>query len=96
MVSTHGAERRINVVLPADYDKTDRTYPILIMLDGGLKQDFYLTLGMERWNQLWQRSAPVIFVDVETVDRQRELLSTEADWLEEYGLTLRCSKAPSN
>lgn len=73
-VSTHGAERRVNVVLPADYDRSDRTYPIWIMLDGGTKQDFFLTLGMERWNQLWQRSAPVIFVGVETVDRQRELL----------------------
>lgn len=74
LLSTHGAERRINVVLPVDYYDTDRAYPILIMLDGGLKQDFFLTLGMERWNQLWQRSAPVIFVGVETVDRQRELL----------------------
>ncbi|WP_339824001.1 alpha/beta hydrolase-fold protein [uncultured Parasphingorhabdus sp.] len=74
LVSTHGVERRVNVVLPADYDKSDKTYPVLIMLDAGLQQDFYLSLGMERWNQLWQRSAPVIFVGVETVDRQRELL----------------------
>ncbi len=74
VVSTHGAERRINVVLPADYETTDREYPFVIMLDGGLKQDFFLTLGIERWNQLWGRSAPVIFVGVETVDRQRELL----------------------
>lgn len=74
LLSTHGIERRINIVLPADYDETDRSYPVLIMLDGGLQQDFYLALGIERWNQLWQRSAPVIFVGVETVDRQRELL----------------------
>lgn len=74
LVSTHEAERRIHVVLPPDYEKSDQTYPILIMLDAGLNQDFFLTLGMERWNQLWQRSAPVIFVGVETVDRQRELL----------------------
>ncbi|VWX57723.1 IroE protein [Sphingorhabdus sp. 109] len=74
LVSTHGAKRRLNVVLPADYDESDQTYPILIMLDGGVRQDFYLTLGIERWNQLWRRSAPVIFVGVETVDRQRELL----------------------
>jgi len=74
LVSTHGVERRVNVVLPPDYDQSDKTYPILIMLDAGLPQDFYLSLGMERWNQLWQRSGPVIFVGVETVDRQRELL----------------------
>lgn len=74
VVSTHGAERRINIVLPADYSQNDKTYPLVLMLDGGLRQDFFLTLGMERWNQLWQRSEPVIFVGIETVDRQRELL----------------------
>lgn len=78
IVSTHGAERRINVVLPADYDSGDRSYPIIIMLDGGLRQDFFLSLGMERWNQLWGRSSPAIFVGVETVDRQRELLPPTA------------------
>ena len=45
------------------------------MLDGGIEQDLFLALGMQRWNQLWQRSEPAIFVGVETVDRQRELLS---------------------
>ena len=79
LVSTHGAERRIHVVLPPGYAETDRTYPILVMLDAGLNQDFFLTLGMERWNRLWQRSAPVIFVGVETVDRQRELLPPTED-----------------
>lgn len=83
LVSTHGAERRIHVVLPPGYAETDRAYPILVMLDAGLNQDFYLTLGMERWNQLWQRSAPVIFVGVETVDRQRELLPPTEDKAEQ-------------
>jgi predicted alpha/beta superfamily hydrolase len=83
MVSTHGAERRVHVVLPPGYDETDKTYPILVMLDAGLKQDFFLILGLERWNQLWQRSAPVIFVGVETVDRQRELLPPTEDKAEQ-------------
>lgn len=83
LLSTHGAERHIHVVLPPDYDETDKSYPILVMLDAGLKQDFFLTLGMERWNQLWQRSAPVIFVGIETVDRQRELLPSTADKAEQ-------------
>jgi len=83
LLSTHGAERRIHVVLPPEYDDTDKSYPILVMLDAGLKQDFFLTLGMERWNQLWQRSAPVIYVGVETVDRQRELLPPTEDRAEQ-------------
>ncbi len=74
LVKTHDAERKVHVVTPQGYDEGERAYPIVIMLDAGLKQDFFLTLGMERWNQLWQRSAPTIFVGVETVDRQRELL----------------------
>lgn len=74
LVETHDAERRVHVVTPQDYDGGEQAYPIVIMLDAGLKQDFFLTLGIERWNQLWQRSAPAIFVGVETVGRQRELL----------------------
>ena len=78
IVSTHGAERRVNVVLPDGYWEGEATYPLVVMLDAGMKQDFFLTLGLERWNQLWQRSAPAIFVGVETVDRQRELLPPTA------------------
>ena len=74
VVKTHDAERKVHVVTPQGYDAGEQAYPIVIMLDAGLKQDFFLTLGLERWNQLWQRSAPAIFVGVETVDRQRELL----------------------
>jgi len=73
-VSTHDADRRVHVVLPDGYEDNEQLYPIVMMLDAGLKQDFFLALGMERWNQLWQRSSPAIFVGVETVDRQRELL----------------------
>ena len=76
---TQDADRRVNVVPPAAYDEGDATYPLVVVLDGGLSQDFFLTLGMERWNQLWQRSAPAIFVGIETVDRQRELLPPTSD-----------------
>nr|WP_137678632.1 alpha/beta hydrolase-fold protein [Parerythrobacter lutipelagi] len=78
-LTTHDAERRLNVVLPRGYEQGESTYPLILMLDGGLSQDFYLALGVERWNQLWDRSQPAIFVGVETVDRQRELLPTTAD-----------------
>ncbi|OYX67067.1 MAG: iroE protein [Sphingomonadales bacterium 32-64-17] len=76
---TQDADRRVNVVPPAMYEESDTTYPLVVVLDGGLSQDFFLTLGMERWNQLWQRSAPAIFVGVETIDRQRELLPPTSD-----------------
>lgn len=69
-----GAERQINVVLPNDYDTAEKDYPLVLMLDGGIKQDLFLALGLERWNQLWGRSQPAILVGIETTDRQRELL----------------------
>ncbi len=73
-LNTQDADRQINVVTPASYDEDETAYPLIVVLDAGLNQDFFLTLGMERWNQLWGRSAPAIFVGVQTVDRQRELL----------------------
>lgn len=84
LLTTQDAERRINVVTPPAYEaQTEAKFPLVIVLDGGLKQDFYLTLGMERWNQLWQRSEAAIFVGVETIDRQRELLPATSDKAEQ-------------
>lgn len=73
-VTTHEADRRINVLLPLDYDEGDKEYPLIVVLDGGERQDLYLAHGIHSWNQLWGRSQPAIIVGVETVDRQRELL----------------------
>lgn len=79
VMQSHGAERRVSVILPRGYDESEASYPIVVMLDGGLSQDFFLALGLERWNQLWGRSQPAIFVGIETVDRQRELLPPTSD-----------------
>ncbi len=73
-VTTHDADRRINVIVPVDYAKSDKEYPLFVMIDGGLEQDLFLSLGALGWNQLWGRSQPAILVGIETVDRQRELL----------------------
>ncbi len=82
-LSTHDAARRVHVVLPVGYGESEKQFPLILMLDGGLQQDFHLALGMERWNQLWQRSEPAIFVGIETVDRQRELLPPTQDGAEQ-------------
>lgn len=86
LVDTHGAARRINVALPAGYEASGDSYPLVFMIDGGLGQDFHLALGLERWNQLWGRSQPAILVGIETVDRQRELLppTEAAEEMESY------------
>lgn len=69
------AERRVNVVLPPDYEaEADKRWPIIVQLDGGTDQDLFLGNGIEKWNGLWGRSKPAIIVGIQTVDRQRELL----------------------
>ncbi|MGB7407063.1 MAG: alpha/beta hydrolase-fold protein [Pontixanthobacter sp.] len=82
VVSTHDADRAMHVAVPPGYEDDERTYPLIIMLDGGLDQDFHLTFGLYRWNQLWQRSEPAIFVGLQTVDRQRKLLPLTDDPVE--------------
>ncbi|MBX7531924.1 alpha/beta hydrolase [Qipengyuania sp. 1XM1-15A] len=69
------AERRVNVILPPDYEaEADKSWPIILQLDGGTGQDLFLGNGIEKWNGLWGRSRPAIIVGIQTVDRQRELL----------------------
>jgi len=79
-LSVMDQERSINVILPAGYDaEPDRTWPVVYMLDGGMSQDLMLGAGLASWNRLWGRSQAVIWVGVETKDRQRELLPKTND-----------------
>ncbi len=72
--------REINVVLPPGYhDDPDRTWPVVYMLDGAREQDLLLGAGIAGWNRLWGRSQAVIWVGIETKDRQRELLNQTSD-----------------
>ncbi|KEO91192.1 iroE protein [Erythrobacter longus] len=74
------AQREINVILPPDYgDDLERRWPVVVMLDGGLQQDLFLGVGIHNWNRLWGRSKGVIWVGIETKDRQRELLPPTRD-----------------
>ncbi|QUL38929.1 alpha/beta hydrolase [Erythrobacter sp. JK5] len=73
-VTTHGSERRINVILPPGYAQSGEEYPLVLILDGGQGQDLFMAVGINRWNGLWGRSQEAIIVGIETVDRQRELL----------------------
>ncbi|TRD10118.1 alpha/beta hydrolase [Erythrobacter insulae] len=73
-------KRQINVILPADYHTaTDKAWPVIYMLDGGMNQDLMLVTGLNSWNGLWERSQQAIIVGVQTKDRQRELLIPTSD-----------------
>lgn len=79
-VEAVGAQRRINVVLPPSYDaEPDKEWPVVYMVDGAITQDLFMGVGVMRWNSLWGRSQEVIWVGIETKDRQRELLPPTGD-----------------
>lgn len=74
-VTVLGQTREINVILPKGYaEDTDKTWPMVIMIDGGQEQDLMMGVGIHNWNRLWGRSQEAIWVGIETKDRQRELL----------------------
>lgn len=69
-----GGERRVNVALPQGYAASNRRFPVLYLLDGGVKgedfpkiTDFVAALTAE--GQL----APMIVVGIEGVDRKHDL-----------------------
>lgn len=70
-----GAPRRINVMLPPNYEREPaRRYPVLFLLDGGVEQqDFLHIAGMVHQASLWGVVEPMILVGVESVDRRAEL-----------------------
>jgi predicted alpha/beta superfamily hydrolase len=80
MSSVAGEERRINVYLPPGYDAdTDIRYPLLLMLDGGMGEDFpHLATSADR---LIRRrvTPPFVVVGIENTERRHDMTGrTEA------------------
>ncbi len=79
-----GAERSVNIILPPDYAADpERRWPVIYMLDGAIKQDLMMGVGLMRWGALWGRSKDAIIVGIETRNRQRELLPPTRDAAEQ-------------
>lgn len=72
-------ERKVNVYLPAAYQKSDQRFPVLYLIDGGLDQDFLHIAGSSHLGSIWARSQSVIIVGVETKDRRKELVGPTYD-----------------
>lgn len=67
--------RTLNIYLPEGYSASDSThYPVIYMVDGGIKEDFFHISGLVRFNnQEWvNRLPPSIVVGIENVDRRRD------------------------
>lgn len=83
---TMGDKRQVNIYLPPEYARSDKKFPILYLIDGGLDQDFLHISGTVHLGALWARSQSVIVVGIETKDRRRELVgpTSNAELLAKY------------
>ncbi|MBP7336581.1 alpha/beta hydrolase-fold protein [Niveispirillum sp.] len=74
--------RRLNVLLPASYAEGDRRYPVLYLIDGGVKEDWFHIAGLVQLGELNGVTQEVILVGIEGTDRKRDLTSPSQDPLD--------------
>ena len=68
-----GEKRRITVYLPADYDKTAQRYPVLYLLDGGIKEDFHHITGIVQVSVANGLMDPILVIGIENTERRRDM-----------------------
>ena len=66
-------ERTINVYLPPDYGKSDRRFPVLYLLDGGVDEDFLHIAGLAQITSAYGAGQELIVVGIAGVDRRHDL-----------------------
>ena len=66
--------RRINVFFPGDYREGDSRYPVLFLLDGGVKEDFIHIAGIASLAAEFRKIRPFLVVGIEGVDRYHDLI----------------------
>ena len=70
-----GDVRKVNVRLPDHYGQPGRRFPVLILLDGGMKEDFLHIAGLTQITAAYGEGRELILVGVEGVDRRHDLTS---------------------
>lgn len=83
-------KRTINIYLPENYNQNDTVkYPVIYILDGGIKEDFFHITGIVQYNtQPWINRFPrSIVVGIENSNRQRDFTFpvSNLDFLEKVG-----------
>lgn len=68
-----GDNRRLNVWLPTSYDEGSKKYPVLVLLDGGLNEDFLHIAGLAQITSAYGQGRELIVVGVEGIDRRHDL-----------------------
>lgn len=68
-----GQTRRINVYFPPSYSEGNRRYPVLYLLDGGVKEDFFHVAGIASLAADFRHIREFIVVGIEGIDRYHDL-----------------------
>lgn len=64
--------RRYNVMLPPGYAGDEARYPVLLLLDGGIAEDFHHLSGIVQVSAGNGTMRPVIVVGIENTERRRD------------------------
>ncbi len=68
-----GEEREINIWVPPGHADSDRTYPVVYLIDGGLQQDFHHISGLGQLTTVNGNYQNLIIVGIATQNRLIEL-----------------------
>lgn len=77
-----GLVRRINVYLPPSYHESDKLYPALYLLDGGVHEDFFHIAGIASLAAEFRGIREFVLIGIEGIDRYHDLIhpsSVESD-----------------
>ena len=80
-------QRTLNIYLPASYhQQSTQKYPLLLLLDGGLHEDFHHITGIAQWAALTGSYQEVIVVGIANIDRKHDLTSPSDNELDKKEL----------
>ncbi len=67
-----GQTRTINIYLPPSYDQGSQAYPVLFLLDGGIKEDFLHIVGLASTAAPYTNIREFIVIGIEGIDRRHD------------------------
>lgn len=70
--------RNLNIVLPDDYNETEK-YPVIYLLDGSLKEDLIHVTGLVQFFNLQFKMPKCIIVGISNIDRKHDFTFPTSD-----------------
>ncbi len=67
-------KRNLTLYLPPEYAESKETFPVMVLLDGGVKEDFHHIVGIASLAAEYRKIRPFIVVGIENIDRYHDLL----------------------